>query len=608
MNKNLTVRVFHWVAIAAIIFALSFMPVLSGKVGAASLQSTPADIGYIDHTYGVFDTSVPPVNVGVKAEPSADGAESKVWFNDGIWWGILFNPATELYEIYRLDWATQNWTSTGTFVDSRKDVRNDIVSTTVDTRADVLWDQAAGKLYIASHMKVDNPAKTTNDDFWAYLNRYSYSSGTKTYTLDNPTPALINSDRTEVLVLDKDSKGRLWVTYVSRVPTSDDFDIEPYQVYVNYTTTPGLAGDFTWATAIDLSEHNGAGNQIPATVAQTDAATIIAYNPDKVGVLWSNTLTGKFYFAEHNANNGPTTGWTVTGINNIPGLTPNDHLKLVTNSAGQVFSAIKTINDEFDDPTLPGVGVLARDTNGTFSFHEFSKGPSKDTRPTLALNESNNTLHLFMSSGENGGAICHDAAQITSPLANMAFTQGPCTNDPGADNHFIESSVYHNLDNSTTTKRNFTTQSGLVVMASDDTNGSVYLHNVIQPIPVVVNPAVDVISPVNGANLEAATPVITAHFTKPMNQATVQDPANFIVTGPSGVIGGTITYNPATQTATFTGTGTQPVGTLAFTVKLTTGMKDTDGTALVEKNWQFNLIVTAEPVVLKYIYLPTITR
>lgn len=596
MNKNLTVRVIHWIAIAAIILALSFMPVLSGKVGAAALNATPAEKGYIDHTYGSVD---------VKKEPSADGAESKLWFNDGIWWGILFNPTSKLYEIYRLDWATQNWTSTGTATDSRKDVSGGVASTTVDTRSDVLWDKDTNKLYIASHMKVSKPAKTTTNGFKAYLHRYSYNTGTKMYSLDNATPAIINSDRTEVLVMDKDSQGRLWVTYVSRVPTQDPLDTEPYKVYVNYTTAPNE--DFVWApNALDLSTLS----LIPATVASTDAATVIAFNPNKVGLLWSNSVTGKFYFAEHLATNpSPTAGWTVTAID-IPNLTANDHFKLVTNSAGQVFSALKTWNDATDPfpETLPGVGVLARDTNGTFSFHEFSKGTSNDTRPTLALNETNNTLNLFVSSNEAGGAICYESMQIISPLANMAFTTGPCADGPGATNHFIESSAYHNLDNSTTTKRNFTNQTGLVVMATDDVNGSVYLHNVIQPVVVVVNPAVDVISPANGANLEAATPVITAHFTKPMNQATVVNPANFIVTGPSGVIGGTITYNPATQTATFTGTGTQPVGTHAFTVTLTTGMKDTDGTALVEKNWQFNLIVTAQPVVRKYIYLPLIMR
>ena len=619
MNKNLTVRVIHWIAITAIILALSFMPVLSGKVGAAALNATAAEIGYIDHIYGVFDNTVVPVkNIGVKEEPTADGAESKLWFNDGIWWGILFNPDTTRYEIYQLDWTTQNWSSTGLAVDSRKDVRNGVDSTTVDTRADVLWDQATGKLYIASHMKIEAPSETDNSNFYAYLNRYSYIPGTKTYRLDNLTPALINSDRTEVLVMDKDSQGRLWVTYVSRKNTDA---VGVYRVYVNYTTTPGLGGDFTWATPLDLSVLN----PTPATVAKTDASAIIAFNTNKVGILWSNSITvsgvstAKFYFAEHNAMVGPTSGWNVTPIN-IAGLTPNDHFKLVTNSAGQVFSALKTWNDGTDDPSLPGVGVLARDTNGTFYFNEFSKGPANDTRPTLALNESTNTLHLFVASNEAGGAICHATMPITTPLTNAPFTTGPCTETALAANHFIESSVYPKINNPTTTKRNFNNQTGLVVMASDErvvdvvlpkvpeTNGAVYLHNVIQPVPLVVIPVVDVITPANGANLEAATPVITAHFTKPMNQATVVNSANFIVTGPNGVIGGIITYNPATQTATFTGTETQPVGTHAFTVKLTTGMKDTDGTALVEKNWQFNLIVTAQPVVRNYIYLPLIMR
>ena len=46
-----------------------------------------------------------------------------------------------------------------------------------------------------------------------YLYRFSYSSSTKTYTLDTGFPVQINNMRTETLVIDKDSTGKLWATW-----------------------------------------------------------------------------------------------------------------------------------------------------------------------------------------------------------------------------------------------------------------------------------------------------------------------------------------------------------------------------------------------------------
>jgi hypothetical protein len=37
------------------------------------------------------------------AGPTAAKTQSKLWFNDGTWWGILFDGSTEEYRIYRYD-------------------------------------------------------------------------------------------------------------------------------------------------------------------------------------------------------------------------------------------------------------------------------------------------------------------------------------------------------------------------------------------------------------------------------------------------------------------------------------------------------------------------
>jgi hypothetical protein len=41
-------------------------------------------------------------------------AQSKLWFNAGLWWGVLFDRPSEEYHIYRYDWASHPWNDTDT--------------------------------------------------------------------------------------------------------------------------------------------------------------------------------------------------------------------------------------------------------------------------------------------------------------------------------------------------------------------------------------------------------------------------------------------------------------------------------------------------------------
>src|SRR5918912_1750165 len=69
--------------------------------------------------------------------PSATKAQSKLWFNDGAWWGILFDGSSEEFRIYRYDEAKGAWSDTGTLVDGRN-----------FSRADALWE--GPHLYVVS--------------------------------------------------------------------------------------------------------------------------------------------------------------------------------------------------------------------------------------------------------------------------------------------------------------------------------------------------------------------------------------------------------------------------------------------------------------------------
>jgi hypothetical protein len=106
---------------------------LMTSLGAALLPGNTsvalaADVGYRGPSFAASSTP---------SAPTAEKPQSKLWFNDGFWWGSLFNATTRKFEIYRYDWAANTWIATGTVIDERHVVR-----------VDSLWDGA--HLYVAS--------------------------------------------------------------------------------------------------------------------------------------------------------------------------------------------------------------------------------------------------------------------------------------------------------------------------------------------------------------------------------------------------------------------------------------------------------------------------
>ena len=231
---------------------LAFSGSWFGPVPVA-LGSTPQEAGYADFPH-----------TGV-ALPSSDKPQSKLWFNDGRWWGSLYNTTSKNYHIYWLDLTTQDWIDTGTVLDSR-----------AQTMADILWDNTAKKLYLVSG--------GAGTDGW--FMRYSYNPATRLYTRDF-NPVVVRSGGSETIVLDKDSTGQLWVTFT-----------RGNQVFVNRSIT----SDSVWGTQYVLPGPSSA-----TTVYPDDISSLVAYrdaNGSSIGVLWSNhdksnpALTS-MYFAYH---------------------------------------------------------------------------------------------------------------------------------------------------------------------------------------------------------------------------------------------------------------------------------------------------------------------
>ena len=264
--------------------------------------SEPIEVGYRDFNYG------PNAN----STPTGEKPESKLWWNDGSLWSTSANA----YHIFRLDLATQSWVDTGVQIDDRS-----------STKADTLWD--GQHLYVVSHIYTTNGQPASSQSQWGRLYRYSYDTGTKTYALDAGFPVTVTKGKSETLVIDKDSTGQLWVTY-----------IENSTVMVNRS----LSDDLTWGEPFALPANSNAVN-----VSGDDISSVVDFQGDKIGVMWSNQSTSKMYFAVHldgDADNVWQPEQTaLPGPNDCSGACADDHINLKSlqaDSSGRVFAAVKT--------------------------------------------------------------------------------------------------------------------------------------------------------------------------------------------------------------------------------------------------------------------------
>jgi len=61
-----------------------------------------SQVGYVGPAYGS----------GANSTPTGEKPESKLWWNDGRWWGAMFSQAAGDYRIFWLDLSTQTWHDT----------------------------------------------------------------------------------------------------------------------------------------------------------------------------------------------------------------------------------------------------------------------------------------------------------------------------------------------------------------------------------------------------------------------------------------------------------------------------------------------------------------
>jgi PKD repeat protein len=413
--------------LAAVTLLISFMTWVGTPSPAAVAAS--GDIGYQGPAYN-----------GSGGAPTADKPQSKLWFNDGHWWADMFDVVSKSFHIFRLDRPSQTWVNTGTQLDSRP-----------STRADVLW--SGEKLYVASAVKASSSASNVSAKP-ARLFRYSYNQASRSYSLDAGFPVAINDVSSESLTLDRDSRGVLWATWTQN-----------QQVYINSTS----GSDTQWGTPSVLPVAGATG------LDPDDISAVTAFGRTRVGVFWSNQSSSTFYFATHR-DGDPRGTWTGQVAASGPRIA-DDHIsvkQLEGDDLGHLYAAVKTSYGEAatDPPSSPSVELMALNPNsGKWDTYVYGTVADCHTRPMLMIDSANRQLHMFATAPTSGCAYSGAAGAIfhkSSPMSNIAFA-------PGRGTAVMQDGSSQGLNNVTGTKQNLNANTGLVLLASNDSTAR-YWH------------------------------------------------------------------------------------------------------------------------------------
>jgi hypothetical protein len=371
--------------------------------------------------------------------PSGQKPQSKLWFNDGVWWGVLYNASAGGFQIYRDVDGT--WTATGTSVDSRDNVW-----------IDALWD--------GTHLSTLSAGDTSTAG--VQYRRFTYDQATQSYTRDIQ-PVSLTGYGVEAAVLDRDGAGRLWATWTHDAnPDPADLTAVDTDVEVAHAA---IGDDASWSVPVVLPGST--------KVTGDDISAIVRY-AGHVGVMYSDQNLWNFTWITH-ADGDAVDVWSAPSAA-FEGLElSDDHINLKAlegDPAGQVFAAVKTSKTALSDPLIE---LLVLDDAGVWHNHTAFSVADEPTRPQVELDPVRRKVYVFTSIGPccTGGTI----AVKTSDLDDIAF-------GAGNGETLMRSAADTHLNNVTTTKQPVDkAMSSLPLLAGDDTTHQYWQSTLALPAP-----------------------------------------------------------------------------------------------------------------------------
>jgi len=391
---------------------------LAGTLGRG--EADAGDAGFVGPSYS-----------GTTA-PTGQKPQSKLWFANGRWWGVLWDVVSKDFHVFGYDATANQWYDTGTLVDTRANV-------------------AADALYDGTHVYVVSAgSSSTNSAHSPQLRRYHFDTTADAWVADPGFPVTIATGGAEAYVLDEDSTGRLWVTFT-----------QGSKVLLAHSTT----SDTAWTPKYELPAAHDAQN-----VDADDISSVVAFDGDKIGVLWSNQRAGetKMYWAWHLDGTSDQTWSTAVAYDMPEGADDHINLKsLVGDDHGRVYAMVKT---SMDHPTDPLINLLVLHGDDSWSTHVFATKSEDLTRGIVLIDLAHRLLY-GLASGPccAGGTVYYKSTSLDAP----DFTTSSWV-------PFIHSAAHPEANNVTSTKQNLTAASGLMALAGDDQTRT-YLYNLVPP-------------------------------------------------------------------------------------------------------------------------------
>jgi hypothetical protein len=359
---------------------------------------------------------------GSSGPPTTSKPESKLWWNDGFWWASMFD-GSGAYHIFRLKLRAQRWVDTGVVIDTRDSTRQDVLST-------------GSRLFVASHkyqpVTAEDPTPQPDDAMRLY--RFSYNAAQNRYTLQGQHP--IDPQRAEALVIDRDSDGFLWATWVQQSGGQ-------HHVFVARTTgncVGGAIGNCAWGAPIQL-----------ANVGADDISSVIRFGGNKIGVMWSDTPASQMLFSVHDDGQPNNSGaWSSPEVVIGGAKRAEDHINLKADGAGRVYAVTKT---KFTSAANPGTMVHRRSTTGNWSSRTVSVASFRGTRPIILLDQQHNAIRVFES---HGGTVYMKKSRLGSISFPTHRAGTVVLRDNGSS-----------VGDATSTKQNISNATRLIVLATN---------------------------------------------------------------------------------------------------------------------------------------------
>jgi Ca2+-binding RTX toxin-like protein len=377
----------------------------------------------------------PNYDAGTSGAPSGYKGESKLWFANGTWFASLYDSGQERYEIYRLNTANHNWSTTNVVLDERNSSRQDVY-------------RQGNSIWVASHIFQENPGAGGGPQPQAMtFARYDASgaSYSKQFEVN-----IHNDLRVETLVVDRGADNRFYATWVNN-----------QEVKVSVTNgNCSTAGQCNWGAATSVSNGDG--------VSVDDISSLIRFG-NQIGVFWSDQSQDGNEAYRFCVFPCASTQTVVQGSKMA-----DDHLDLATDDAGRVYATGKT---KFFTESKPGTFLFVRSAGGTWKTHVVSPVADARTRPIVVVDDEHNVIHVFETgphgsapNGENGGDIYEKSSRM-SPISFAVSSARPVMR---AESPNVL------LNNATSAKHNVDSATDLLVLASSQSatgNPKTYWHH-----------------------------------------------------------------------------------------------------------------------------------